>query len=173
MTHPQVLSDEQIDKVMSTPTPEGGDITEVLRMQGRAIESATLEALANQKPVASIYITALGDREFDDWKCELPVGRNELYTHPSPTQPPAQAEREWLPIETAPEDIDQCVAVRWKDSEGNECRDLDYMEDGCWMHWHDRAEHVEMIGGHGVSYTPPYEHWMPLPPPPAALKGQQ
>ena len=25
------------------------------------------------------------------------------------------------------------------------------------------AEHVEVIGGHGVSYTPPYKHWLQLP----------
>ena len=77
----------------------------------------------------------------------------------------------WQSIETAPEDMDRCVVVRWKDSEGNEQHDLDYTEDGTWRHWHDRAEHVEMIGGHGVSYTPPYRHWMPLPPAPIT-KGE-
>jgi len=35
-----------------------------------------------QEPVASIYVTIGGDREFDDWRCPLPVGRNLLYTHP-------------------------------------------------------------------------------------------
>jgi len=33
-------------------------------------------------PVASIYITPDGQREFDDWRAELPVGRTELYTRP-------------------------------------------------------------------------------------------
>jgi hypothetical protein len=46
---------------------------------------ATLEAALEQpeqEPVASIYVTIGGDREFDDWRCPLPVGRNLLYTHP-------------------------------------------------------------------------------------------
>jgi hypothetical protein len=74
----------------------------------------------------------------------------------------------WQPIETAPEDMNERVVVRWVDSEGEEARKLDYREDGCWVGWHDHAEHVQMIGGHGVSYTPPYEHWMPLPAAPDA-----
>jgi hypothetical protein len=74
----------------------------------------------------------------------------------------------WMPIETAPADMAEHVVVRWVDSDGDEMRQFDRKEDGCWMSWHDHAEHVEIIGGHGVSYTPPYEHWMPLPAPPAA-----
>jgi hypothetical protein len=77
---------------------------------------------------------------------------------------------EWRPIETAPNDMTEQVAVRWIGGDGAEQRDLDYKEDGCWMGWHDHAEHVEVIGGHGVSYTPPYLHWMPLPP--APTEGQ-
>jgi seryl-tRNA synthetase len=75
-------------------------------------------------------------------------------------------EAEWQPIETAPDDMTETVAVRWVNSDGEECRELDYKEDGCWMGWHEHAEHVEIIGGHGVSYTPPYENWKPLPTPP-------
>lgn len=82
----------------------------------------------------------------------------------------------WQPIETAPQDMTECVVVRWVDSEGQEHQDFDYKEDGCWMRWHDHAAHVEVIGGHGVSYTPPYQHYMPLPaaptPPHADQKGQ-
>jgi len=77
----------------------------------------------------------------------------------------------WQPIETAPDNTGGIVVVRWLDGEGNEQHDLDYTEDGTWSHWHDRAEHVEIIGGHGVSYTPPYQHWMPLPPAPIT-KGE-
>ena len=46
---------------------------------------ATLEAALEQpeqEPVASIYVTIGGDREFDDWRYPLPVGRNLLYAHP-------------------------------------------------------------------------------------------
>lgn len=32
------------------------------------------------EPVASIYITPGGEREMDDWRHPLPVGRNILYT---------------------------------------------------------------------------------------------
>ncbi|NWF45426.1 hypothetical protein F3K02_09220 [Hydrogenophaga sp. D2P1] len=78
---------------------------------------------------------------------------------------PVQA-REWHPIETAPDDMTEPVMVFWIDSDGAPMREFDYKEDGCWMGWHEHAEHVEIIGGHGVSYTPPYTHWMPLPPPP-------
>jgi hypothetical protein len=78
----------------------------------------------------------------------------------------AEKALQWRPIETAPENTEREVVVQWIDSDGAICRDLDYREDGCWMGWHNHAEHVEMIGGHGVSYTPPYTNWMPLPPAP-------
>jgi hypothetical protein len=80
---------------------------------------------------------------------------------------------EWRPIETAPEDMAEEVVVRWLDSDGAVCQQFDYTEDGCWMEWHNHAEHVEIIGEHGVSYTPPYTHWKPLPAPPdSAAKGE-
>jgi hypothetical protein len=74
------------------------------------------------------------------------------------------------PIETAPDDT--LVVVAWMDADGQECHAFDYREDGCWMNWHDRAEHVEVIGGHGVSYTAPYTHWLPIPPLPQPPKEQ-
>ena len=80
---------------------------------------------------------------------------------------------EWLPIESAPDDMTECVVVRWVNSEGEECRELDYKDGGCWMGWHEHAEHAEIIGGHGVSYTPPYEHYMSVPPAPPAQQGEQ
>jgi hypothetical protein len=96
----------------------------------------------------------------------------------APTQPAAGADvldARWQPIETAPQDMTECVVVRWVDGDGQEHQDFDYTEDGCWVGWHEHAEHVEMIGGHGVSYTPPYQHYMPLPaaptPPNADQKG--
>lgn len=46
------------------------------------------EPAVAQAPVASIYITNDGQREFDDWRAPLPVGRNELFAAP---QPAAQA----------------------------------------------------------------------------------
>lgn len=52
----------------------------------QASHAAPKQAEQQAGPVASIYISADGSREFDDWKCPLPVGRNELYTHPAPSQ---------------------------------------------------------------------------------------
>jgi hypothetical protein len=50
-----------------------------------------------QEPVASIYVTIGEDREFDDWRCPLPVGRNLLYTYPP--------RREWRGL--TEEEVDQ------------------------------------------------------------------
>lgn len=95
----------------------------------------------------------------------LPDGEHALYTHPSPPEGMAG----WKPIATAPEG--QMVVVGWLDPEDPETperHDFDLLEDGCWQKWHDHAEHVEIIGGHGVSYTAPYTCWMPVPPLPAS-----
>jgi len=45
-------------------------------------------AQPEQEPVASIYISQSGEREFDDWKCKLFIGRNLLYTTPPAAQRP-------------------------------------------------------------------------------------
>lgn len=84
-------------------------------------------------------------------------------THPSPPEGAG-----WRPIAEAPEG--QMVVVGWldpEDTEHPERHDFDLLEDGCWQRWHDHAEHVQVIGGHGVSYTPPYTVWMPVGPIPA------
>jgi hypothetical protein len=43
---------------------------------------AKLSAIQSHKPVASIYVATDGSREFDDWRCDLPIGRTELYAAP-------------------------------------------------------------------------------------------
>lgn len=81
---------------------------------------------------------------------------------------------EWQPIETAPADV--VVVVGWRDREEEECHDFDYKEDGIWIRHSDHAEHVQVIGGWGVSDTPPYTHWMllqPLPPAPSATSDEE
>jgi len=50
-----------------------------------AIEQALAQPA--QEPVAAIYISQSGEREFDDWKCKLPIGQNILYTAPPAAQP--------------------------------------------------------------------------------------
>ena len=44
--------------------------------------TAPIKQEVKQEPVASIYISSSGEREFDDWNCALPIGRHELYTAP-------------------------------------------------------------------------------------------
>ena len=41
--------------------------------------------------VGSIYVTAGGDREFDDWRVQLPIGNNLLDAAPVPADAPATA----------------------------------------------------------------------------------
>jgi hypothetical protein len=47
-----------------------------------AIIGTYLEKDKEQEPVASIFISGIGEREFDDWGIGLPMGRNILYTTP-------------------------------------------------------------------------------------------
>jgi hypothetical protein len=81
----------------------------------------------------------------------------------APPQPEGGA---WRPIDTAPADMPEPVVVRWTNGDGEECRQFDHKEEGVWIGWHEYAENVEIIGGHGVSYDAPYEHWLPMPPAP-------
>lgn len=118
-----------------------------------------LEAAPQQEPAITVTIDDLD--LVQDWaESRLPPGTYKLYAAPQQAQAPG-----WQPIETAPENTEREVVVQWMDSDGAICRDLDYREDGCWMGWHNHADHVEIIGGHGVSYTPPYTEWMPIPAP--------
>jgi hypothetical protein len=114
--------------------PMSGWSVETVRAYGRAVL-----ALAEQKQAARI--------------AELEAAQ------------PAQvaAPDGWQPIETAPADMTEPVVVRWINEDGNEMREFDYTEDGCWMQWHDHVDHARMVGGHGVREKPPYQHWMPLP----------
>lgn len=94
-----------------------------------------------------------------------------LYLHPSP---PEGMVGGWQDIATAPEG--QMVVVGWldhEDTEHPERHDFDLLEDGCWQQWHEHAEHVEIIGGHGVSYTPPYTVWMPVSSIPTTSAGSK
>jgi hypothetical protein len=55
-----------------------------------------------QEPVASIYVTIGGDREFDDWRCPLPVGGNLLYAHPPRREWRGLTEEEIYPLYSEP-----------------------------------------------------------------------
>lgn len=56
-------------------------------------------AVTHAKPVASIYISADGSREFDDWRVDLPPGNHQLFTAPRSAQP----QPEQLPHPGTPE----------------------------------------------------------------------
>lgn len=55
--------------------------------------------VTHNKPVASIYISDDGSREFDDWLVDLPPGNHQLFTAPRPDQPQPES----LPHPGAPE----------------------------------------------------------------------
>ncbi len=71
---------------------------------------------------------------------------------------------EWQPIETAPKDgteILVCITYNLPDDEWETVQWVDGWRSGKWFRYHDKI------------YIPfPPTHWMPLPPPPAATKGQ-
>lgn len=149
------------DKIIITRREgEGPALRQLLDAMQR--ELASLAASAGSEPVARVnddgFIVEIGD---------LPIAPGQkLYLHPSP---PEGMVGGWQDIATAPEG--QMVVVGWldpEDTEHPERHDFDLLEDGCWQQWHEHAEHVEIIGGHGVSYTPPYTVWMPVSPIPTS-----
>jgi len=52
-----------------------------------------IDAWQQSEPVASIYVTPAGEREIDDWRVDLPIGRNLLYANPQPAQQPLTEEQ--------------------------------------------------------------------------------
>ena len=158
-----ILTDEQINRawdVSCVADPTGSNQRFVF---ARAIESAATAPLLER--IAGL------ERDMAAMTAKLTVERS----HSAELERELEAVRKdagWRGIETAPDTMTGTVVVRWVNSDGEECRELDYKEDGCWIGWHEHAEHVEIIGGHGVSYTPPYTGWMPLPLPPDAAKEQ-
>lgn len=150
--------------------PSGFDAADMATASAQGFRDgvASLAANAGSEPVAW-RIDWPDEPELGHYFSEAPTdsGRCQpLYLHPSP---PEGMVGGWMPIETAPEG--QMVVVGWldpEDAEHPERHDFDLLEDGCWRQWHERAEHVEVIGGHGVSYTPPYTVWMPVSPIPTS-----
>ncbi len=59
-------------------------VAEKLRVLRQKITG--VEQVQEPVAVASIFVTFSGEREIDDWRHPLPVGRNLLYTHPAPKQ---------------------------------------------------------------------------------------
>lgn len=85
-----------VERRQRTRFEETGISTDGYTLIGGAI-TAIKEALAQpeQEPVASIFISGIGEREFDDWGHDLPVGRNLLYTSPPAQRKPLTDEEIW------------------------------------------------------------------------------
>ena len=163
------MTDEQIETIYKEQTGAFIDDSPwALHDFSRAIESAATAPLLERIAELERHNKALVDRRQHD-VADIKDGVKKLDALERELEA-VRKDAGWRPIETAPDTMTGTVVVRWVNSDGEECRELDYKEDGCWIGWHEHAEHVEIIGGHGVSYTPPYTGWMPLPPPPDAAK---
>ncbi len=97
MTDLRQAAQQALEAWDSTVLPVANDGMMQERME---ILRETLEQ-PEQGPVASIYISQSGEREFDDWKCKLPIGRNLLYTTPPAAQPAPTVQEPWNPSDTA------------------------------------------------------------------------
>lgn len=85
---------------------------------------------------------------------------------------------DWLPIESAPEDIGLCV-VYTPDHGDGERFDIDWKEDGVWQEHYNHYEHFMAVGGvnacgpdvvcTGPDERPEYTHYRPLKAPQAAM----
>jgi hypothetical protein len=138
-----------------------------------------------QEPVAvaSIFVTFSGEREIDDWRHPLPVGRNLLYAHPAPKQaepcqhcgathakgmntlcddgkPQAEPtgkqslQVQWQPIESAPKDGREILLAN--------------PDGSCAVGWFKFRGHTTgWTDGDTFNMTWP-THWMELPTPPEA-----
>ena len=77
------------------------------------------------------------------------------------------AQPKWQPIETAPTDGTMVRVGWWENNDWYE--DSDYIEDGAWIRHADHYDHflaVAIPGMTGPKEEPPYQYWMPAPPPP-------
>lgn len=80
----------------------------------------------------------------------------------------------WLPIESAPEKTP--LIVGWHDMDDVDNPDrhcFDYKEDGVW--WKHEEMYEDFLsaappGSRGPKETPPYTHWLAIPPLPAPPK---
>lgn len=75
----------------------------------------------------------------------------------------------WRDIESAPKDGSLVLVGFWRDGEA--FYDFDFLNDGIWQLYFDRAEHYQIGGGNISPEKAPYTHWMPLPQAPTALLG--
>jgi hypothetical protein len=76
--------ERRMAKIETQPAKEATlqEITDIGQWDNSDMAHRSGGLSVEQEPVASIYISSSGEREFDDWNCALPIGRNELYTAP-------------------------------------------------------------------------------------------
>ena len=130
---------------------------------------------ARHKPVAEVYEDSTGCR-FPRWAPavrQLPEPGTKLYATPR-----AAEAGDWLPIESAPDDIGLCV-VYTPDQGDGERFDIDWKEDGVWQEHYSHFEHFMAVGGvnacgpdvacTGPGEQPEYTHYRPLKAPQAAM----
>jgi hypothetical protein len=99
--------------------------------------SAELKAQPASEPVASIYVNAFGEREFDDWKVPLPAGRNLLFATPQPSAEVSIGTRNIRATESAEVElrnaanalIDQIDTNDFTDSLGHHAKNLKALHD--------------------------------------------
>jgi hypothetical protein len=113
----------------------GQEIEQATIKQGWDVDSllAKPEQAEKQEPVASIYISSSGEREFDDWNCALPIGRNELYTVPPKQENELDiAERAYF--HGKQQGIAECEAVKreWVGLTDQEIWEADGLNDLVW-----------------------------------------
>ncbi|MGU3628114.1 hypothetical protein [Comamonas sp. C24C] len=127
--------------------------------------------------VASIYVTADGQRECDDWKMPLPIGRNLLYTAPQTPADARDAEQEKPPagryVLAWIEGKDVPIRAMWVPQYFLECGDEcpegwgEYSEEQdeyfCPEGWYEANEHEETHW----HVSKPVVAWIELPRRPA------
>lgn len=76
----------------------------------------------------------------------------------------------WRDIESAPNDCSLVLVAFLRD--GEVFYDFDFLNDGLWQLYFDRAEHYQIGGGNISPEKAPYTHWMPIPQVPEVVDGK-
>lgn len=117
------------------------------------------------KAAEIVYCSWLNKQSFKDDKIII----RYLFDALLAAAPQPETISPWRGIETAPKDGSLVLVGFWRDGEA--FYDFDFLNDGIWQLYFDRAEHYQIGGGNISPEKAPYTHWMPLPQAPTALLG--